>query len=1062
MKAQLRLNPFDRPFAEMPINGAWSIDHVLDLMDAPVEYRPFIVVRLDGHIIPRQNWKRIRLKAECPDGVLDIVPVPQGKTALALLGTVAAVALTGFIGAGGIATAFGLGASSTFAAGGIGATIAAAGAGLATQVAIGALTAPPPQKSATGGSPVIEAGIGGNALSPGDSLPVIYGHIGYSPPHVMPHSTSYASETLTVEAVLGVQGRCLIENISVNGVPASEVPGLEIETREGAQGEPPRTIGTETRIEQRVAVALKNFDTREETAKQDALVDQDSPQNSYSAWHTFRTDGDADEIVLRFLAPSGIANIEDTALTAVPLRIEFRREGETDWRAGPTLHVFDKKKGANSLRFNVRAKFEKLPTGVSVAFANENYPVYALSAITATGQSFEYQSDPYFHGGLYSTYIATVNPIATGYTTSGMTMSASTEGGGVAWRAANSTWSDYWGPNNNSLPAWVMMAFSSPVTFASYGVVSYDTGAGSVDSRAPTKWIVEISDDGSTWTQVDSQDISAFPTDRTYSNLTESVTASYVRWTFTANNGAASQALRIANLSLHAGHAPGVMQVSTAGDMIGSPAVYTSGGSAYLSCINATVDEDGATLYLDPDEWPKGVYEVRVKRGWAFKKTGLDFNSYSFLGGPALSYFFEATWNGASWVVQYSPKLTRSDLTVESFTTAENTAPFDPEGVALIALRCPSMQISSIYAEFTSYAPIIVDGEWSETEYPTRNPAALYRKLILRDMPIGAETAGELIDEDALKEWYERCDSAGHECNAIVAGNILDEVKAIIAPTGYAAPRDSKLVSIVEDYNRSGDPTIAKITPLNSRDLGTEVILPDVPIAIRAEFFDEDDQFASAIETVYAEGYDETSLGKYAAISYPGFTNRSKVSARAAFDLKQQWARRTRFVREVPFRADICERGALVGLSDHTLDALQACGMIVSVSSSGGNYTSITLDNVMPFSAAQDNLAAVSDLTSLTDILDSSEPIGVAIVLPDGSAIRAKVTNVTDSNVCTFETPFPDDGSIVPGAMQAIVGRWGVAGETIERVCRVMAVRPNEDGSFVLELAESADDILFA
>lgn len=1046
MKARLYLSPLDAPLAVREISEPTRL---LDILPQEVEVREWFsdggVVRLNGHLIPPDRWHLVTVKPAYA-GSLDLVYVPSGKKTFALLATVAVIALTAGIGAFGIPF---LGAG--FAAGTLGANIVAAGVGLAGSLLIGALTAPPKAANQGEEKSLAQAGVGGNTATILEPLPVVFGKIGVSPPLLAPPYTTWDGDNVTSYAAVGLQGRCLIENVKVNGIPLSDF-GLAIyETREGRIGESARTMFTQTVIEERDGVTLSSFITEGNTVKNDVLTDQATPANSSPQWHYFQTAGTWSEFVLRFLFPSGIVRTSDGKDSLMPLRIEIRKKGEASWRRLPTFHFLDSNKGNGPMRAEIRVKRSRPPGGPQFAWVGDEYPIESVNNYTAIAKAWAYKSDSYFAPDDVADFVGLTGNM-TGYTTGGVTVSASSDSGSFAWRASDATGvSTYWQPANNSLPAWIKYDFGSAVTVRSYWMKSNYSSFGVTPNTAPTQWYLEGSNDNSTWTNLGTVDNTDFNQQTGIFQVESPGSYRYYRLTVTANNGATNQQMRIGELRFFTNDAYG--------SYLGDGNLGGEAGGFFLENFSVTgrikskyvsLNKKGAEVYLDPASWDSGEYEIRVMRGWAFANANY-FNTtvYEYSSGND-TYFFDAQFQSDGlWKIFAGQKRYRSDCTVEAFQTIDSSeSPFDDTGIALVAVAIPNTQISSIYAEFTRYAPEWDGTIWSATEVPTQNPAALYRQLLL-----GAANAkpvnGESVPEDELADWFETCDANGYECNAMMQGARVGEAKQMIATAGYASPRDAESYGVVEDKDTTSDPVRVLLSPLNSRNEGDAQELADLPDAIRAEFNDAAQSYALEHTIIYREGMDATSARIFETISYPGFTDQTKVEARAAFDLKQAHMRQVRYSRRVGLDGALLRRGSLIGLSDETVDGKKAAGWITAVAvNGGGNVTSITLDNVMPWSGS-DSIEDVEDFESIADLLDPSVPMGVAIRIPGSNVLLKQVSDVSDLNVCTFTTPFAlagsgledmldVDGNVTGGGYMVVAGEWG----NVYRRCKVVSVVP--------------------
>jgi hypothetical protein len=1042
MRVQFQPSPVHAPEVCFSLDAPLTITEVLTLAQAPDWFMSHGVVRLSGHVIAREKWSRVRVKPESC-GILELCVVPQGKRVLPILLTVATVALTAGVGAGLLGPA-GLGfLGSSFGAGGIGASLAATAIGLGGQLLVTALTAPPKiGQQDDNAKELSEAGITVNQPTLFEPLPVVFGKVGFSPPTLMPTRTKFLNGELWVEAIVGCQGPNQISNVLINGKPAAEIPRLEIETREGMPGDTPRTLCTDTIIEQTAQTTLSNFLCETITSTWSALLDQTTPANSVSKEEYFRTDGTWDAVRFRLVAPQGLATVESSYDVGIALRLEIRKVGDVAWRSGPVFHIFDRSCGISPVRCEITLRRERQADGVPISSALGEFPIFEATSITGPGQAFQYQSDPYFRNTSYQLTDDEI-PVMTGYTTSGVTMSASSDAGSLsyaAWYAADtSAGTAYWRPADNSLPAWLQVQFPVAKTIRSYDLVLGAT------ATSVTLWMLQGSNDGVNFTNLHAANQSAPAGGNVYSIQVGNPGAYTIyRLVALANGGAANQECRVYNWSLKTYDAVGVKLSS------GFPAVTTGFGarSTYVS-----LGKDGATVWLDPAQWPAGEYEFKLRRSWAFYSGVFDVDLYSYGGNSIDANFFGYTLTSGKYVVYESPHKFRGDLVVENFATIENVPPFDPAGLSFIALRVPNTQINTVYAEFTSYGHVWDGTAWNDALTPTQNPAALYRDLMLgRANP--DPLPGELLDEDALITWYNRCQAGSLQCNAISQGESVQDVMQMLGSTGFAAPRMAEQWSVIEDYNTSAEPVRLGISPINSEDLGTDILLPRVPHAVQVEYFDATDSYAVKQAIIYADNYDASNATLFETWKLTGFTDLARATARAQHDLRQVRARARRYNRRVSLDGYLLKRGDLVALNSDVLDTKQAFAVIAAVGRSGGNIVSIDLESVVNFAAGQADVTAIGDMGGVGDITGSDQSMGVAIQLSDGGVLVKTVSTVTAARTAVFVTPFADTGTVVPGLAVMI----GVAGREFRR-CRVMAIEPQGYDSRRIELADEAPEL---
>lgn len=1023
--ALLRMSPIDPPALLLPVEGALTIREILDLAEAPAHFAEFGIVKVGGEIIPSAWWESVRIRPDSGTQI-ELCVVPGTKSLLTTLATIATIVLVSAISGGLLAPLFG----GAFAAGTLGASLAAAGVGLAGQMLIGSLSAPPASANTDNSSRrksragLGQGGISVNSVEPFAPLPVILGKMGLSAPLLAPPYTEFVNGEIIANAVVGVQGRCAISNVLINGLDPSLFTNLDIETREGADGESQRSLARWTVLEDQPSLAMSKFDTIGNTDQNDWLADQATPANSVARWHYFSTDGVADEFRLRCvmsgLAVSDIPN----ALAAMAIRVEARRVGDTTWRKFPTAHVYDKTAGRQPSRFEMTFKWSAPKNGRHLVAAYPTFDMYYLRSVTAESASFRYDADDYFKGGPLSGGFI---PTMTGSTGFGFTISASSATSGFpAWQACDQNETTYWQSAAFSLPTWLKVKTNGPMLARSYGLV-FASGA-TAPNTAGTYFLLWGSNDDATWVELDRVDLRGAETSHYYGQIDTPQAYTYYRVEFFANNGQSQELVIVREFKLFSAPCFG----SGRGD-----------GDAIADTANCALSPDGVTYWLDPDysyapslKWPRGEYEFRVMRSWVYRVGTLDSSTYAYDGSTSLAFFFTYAMSAGHAIVYESPKRLLGDMQIELAQTKRFEEPFDPTGIALIAIRIPNAILNSIYAEFTSYARVLSSNVWLDYETPTANPAALYRKMLLGG-PNPNPVPGDLIDEDAISAWFARCFTNGYEVNAVVEGDPVDAILQMIASAGNASMQQGALYGVVEDYDTSGDPVEMLLSPNNSRDLGTSIILPQAPHAVRASFNDASDSFRLKQTIVYRNGFSAQNATLFEQLSYPGRTSEAQVIARASFDMAQIVARRMSLGREVGIAGYALRRGSIVGVADDVVDPV-AFGIISAVTVSAGNITDITLDTIMPFSTLTSDIAADDDVTTLADVMNPAIPMAISIQIDDGTVVTLAVATVTDSNVATLSVPLAVAGSgIAAGQMVSA----GAAAKTYRR-CRVLAIEP--------------------
>lgn len=317
----------------------------------PAEFWHIGVIALDGEIIPRHMWRRVKIKrGKC----ICICLVPHGggsgggaKTALTVIGAIALIAATAWIGGGALVPLFG----AAFAQGATGALLASAAVGIAGSIALSALAPPPlmPKNKALAqggngaGNQLKFASIQANLLEPLQTIPTVLGLIQASPPHLVRPYTKMVNDKLTAYACVGFAGFLDITSIRLNGVDIATFDRVTSHTSEvgGAL-----TLAIENCWENQPNDVLTKHRTDSEDDNGVLLEDQTTPTNSCPQYHYYRTfgipgGGAAEGVRIRLAFPSGIYQVQPTTgdlfRATVYVRIEIRRVGQVSWSLLPVL-----------------------------------------------------------------------------------------------------------------------------------------------------------------------------------------------------------------------------------------------------------------------------------------------------------------------------------------------------------------------------------------------------------------------------------------------------------------------------------------------------------------------------------------------------------------------------------------------------------------------------------------------------------------------------------------------------------------------------------------------------
>lgn len=468
---------------------------------------------------------------------------------------------------------------------------------------------------------------------------------------------------------------------------------------------------------------------------------------------------------------------------------------------------------------------------------------------------------------------------------------------------------------------------------------------------------------------------------------------------------------------------------------------YFDPGDGTLLADHVDKTDTGFTVYLDPDVFPKGEYEFRVKRSLGLEpaQLNLDGVSYRYNGGVNEANFFDYyDAGGGLYKVRITQKNYSTATVVESFATVDDEYPLPSQSdvpMTLIAIKCRNVSINSISATFTSRCNTWNGVDWTDFG-PTQNPAALYRHFRLDDIT-ARPLDPSVFDAAAVEDWYEHCDTQGYECAAVIAGP-LDQELAKICTAGWAVPRHSDLVGVIVEKDRRAESPVQVFTPLNIANFSVEKTFADLPDALYTEFADENHDYRLTSRTVYGDGFDASSAEEFDTIRYDSISDQSQVDARALMDWRQLRYRQNRYTFDIGAEHLMCDRGDLVALAHDVMNGPYFYGLVDDVIAAGGNVTALRLEAPMELTAAAGSYNA-------------------AIRYHDGTVVEKTVSSTGTTDILAFSSAFAHPGvAVLEAGCLVTVG----LASTEYRRCLVMGIeRSGELRARLTLVDEAADDI---
>lgn len=397
-----------------------------------------------------------------------------------------------------------------------------------------------------------------------------------------------------------------------------------------------------------------------------------------------------------------------------------------------------------------------------------------------------------------------------------------------------------------------------------------------------------------------------------------------------------------------------------------------AGGDHYISATNAgasdvtniIMGENEAEFQLDRATFPPGIYEVEIRRGYAFKDSDYSPSTYRIGGSNRDPFWFEG--GGAERIFQTRKNLL-DELTLVRSSSIWNDAPVKKGGVALIAIRARDTRIEKISALSSGYVR-----DWDGTGWTdwttTDNPAPHIRDALtglLNATPLPAQ----VIDDQSLVDFR----AAGWTCDAILEGTSVKEAAKILAGSGFAQLYQSEKFGVIRDRDRSADSPVQIFTPSNTSDFSWSRGFPKLPDGFRATFADIDSDY-EARQIIHPPGASRTEQ-----VQIEGLVTEADVRERLQYDLDTAKYRSAFYSWNAASEAIKCRRGSPVGVVSDALSARVYTGRVADHDyDASGNVAAVRLDNEADLTA-EPTWADIDDLNDFQNMALIGATFGIAI-----------------------------------------------------------------------------------
>lgn len=486
---------------------------------------------------------------------------------------------------------------------------------------------------------------------------------------------------------------------------------------------------------------------------------------------------------------------------------------------------------------------------------------------------------------------------------------------------------------------------------------------------------------------------------------------------------------------------------------------FYRGNESSSSVQHIHLYDNRVEVFLDETTFPKGIYDIQVKRGHQFDTSTFDKTAYTY-SGNSRDFFAYFTSSGDHQISVARENLAEV-IQLTRVCSVWNETPTPLPGFAMILLKARNRRVENVSCIASGYVQDW-DGTGWNTWTTTSNPAPHYVDVLSGRLNLDP-LPEDLRDDVGLVSWRTKCTANGWTCDTIADDTRTQDILQLLASCGYAKPYQSEIYGVTVDDDRSADSPIQIFSPRNGTNFRWERSFPRLPDGFIVTFRDASDDYNDAQEIVYREGYSGGDSGILETITYDGLVDRDRVIVRAKFDLDQAMQRGTFYYYDVDLEAILCRRGDLVGIQHDTMMRRTASALVKRKVLSGGNITSLVLETKVALFNEPD-LHAVTDIHTVADVHLVGLDMGMLIRREDGTISSHDLSNVTgETDTVTLATPIADTVNIVgletSGAQAGSLVALGPVDSEIRR-CVVHSMAPASDFRFTLALVDEAPDLV--
>jgi hypothetical protein len=396
------------------------------------------------------------------------------------------------------------------------------------------------------------------------------------------------------------------------------------------------------------------------------------------------------------------------------------------------------------------------------------------------------------------------------------------------------------------------------------------------------------------------------------------------------------------------------------------------GAQAYLDSTNTDTTEIGnvflgetdAQFVLDRAEFPPGIYEVEVSRGYAFRDAEYTISTNVLDGLPRDTLWYEGT--GTPSIHQTKNNLV-DQVSLVRHSSIWNAPPVTSGDVALIAMRARNIRADRLSVLASGYVRDWDGTGW--TEWKTTSDPAPHLRDVLAGLLNATPLPPQTIDDASLVAFR----TAGWTCDAIMEGTSVADAARVLAGSGFAQLYQSETVGVIRDRDRSADAPVQVFTPHNSANFSWSRGFPKLPDGFRASYIDASRDY-EARQIIHPPG-----AGRTEQVSIEGLVTEADVRARLQYDLDTAKYRSAFYSWDAAADAIKCRRGSLVAVVSDALAARVFSGRVSDFDlDASGDVIAVQIDNDADLTA-EPAWADIDDLTEVQNMALIGAVFGLAI-----------------------------------------------------------------------------------